>query len=355
MESLLVSSTNREELSEAVAWVAEGHPMPSDVDWSKILRELVGLEINSDLRDRAIRRAVREATVSEIDTAKVVFNLDAIPNASEIRNSLELLRGECPGGRIAQLDASALRRATARDDRVLEYLCLAVGISLNDVRDWFQGIESSRRPEALQPFVDYIRKLTNGEITPPISGAVPARAVELIRNPVGLAGIDDFLDQGIRYEELLLQRLVGGPWLAHKNTTSNFPNAVAADLLSGLLAEGGIDFRRATTVGGTASQKDLQELSGIPKKQIGLVCLAKSGVPVFAVAFSSARDGGTARANGDGLLQIPNDAIPVALVLTGLGWSDRGETDRLAKKFEGRLYTEKTVHSLVALVAGATA
>jgi hypothetical protein len=178
--------------------------------------------------------------------------------------------------------------------------------------------------------------------------SVPARAVELISTSYkGWAGIEDLIEQGVPYEFLLTQRAVGGGWLAHKNRTSNFPNISAAGKLCAKLGEKGIDFRRASTVGGDSKQGDLQKLSGIYNKRVGVVTL-KDYEPKFAVAFSSARDGGTARANGDGLLQLPTADVPLGLVLTGLGWMERSETDRLATKFDGHLYTEHTVEHLVA-------
>jgi hypothetical protein len=151
---------------------------------------------------------------------------------------------------------------------------------------------------------------------------------------------------------LLAQRSVGGPWLAHKNKTSNVSNIAAAESLSVELKRRGIKFLKASTVGGDVRQIDLQTLSGIPKKQVGLVVLS-SDAPVFAVAFSSARDGGTARANGDGLMQIPQNETPLALFLTGLGWSPRPETDRLARRFSGRIFTELTVLELADLIEAA--
>jgi hypothetical protein len=349
--SEILQSTGRPNVPEAISWLAEGHPTPDETDWGSILRFLVATDPNSEIELRALRRVVKEATASEVDTAKVVFNLEAIPSPEELRDCLGELRDQCADRKLSNLDPSALRRAVAKNPRVVEVLCLAVGISLNDAKDWFPGIETSRQIEVFEDFLSFIARLIAGEVAPPILGAEPARAIELILKPGGFDRIDYYLENGVPYEILLAQRLVGGPWLAHKNTTSNFPNAMAADLLSRLLTERGIDFRRATTVGGSASQRDLQQLSGIPKKQIGIVCLTGEAKPVFAIAFSSARDGGTARANGDGLLQIPSDSLPVALVLTGLGWSDRGETDRLARKFAGCLFTEKSIASLVDVVA----
>jgi hypothetical protein len=349
-ESAILQSTGRSDVEAAIAWLAEGHPMPAETDWGAILRFLAEGNFESGIAGRALRRVVKEATLSEVDTAKVVFNLESVPSPAELKDRLEQLRDQCDGRKLSNLDAAALRRAASKNPHVIEVLCLVVGISYNDARDWFPGLETANRLEIFREFLAFVARLIKGVVPPPIQGAEPARAVELILQPGGFDRIDHYIDNGVSYEILLAQRLVGGAWLAHKNTTSNFPNAMAADLLSKLLTERGIEFRRATTVGGAASQRDLQQLSGIQKKQIGIVCLTKDAKPVFAVAFSSARDGGTARANGDGLLQIPGDSLPVALVLTGLGWSDRGETDRLARKFGGRLFTERSLSSLVGVV-----
>jgi hypothetical protein len=146
---------------------------------------------------------------------------------------------------------------------------------------------------------------------------------------------------------LLTQRAVGGVWLANKNRTSSRANQIAAGQVAELLEEQGINFRRATTAGGTARQRDLQELSGIADKRVGVVALGQKEQAAYAITFSSARDGGTARANGDGLMQIPRTNFPHALVLIGVGWAARHETDRLAMKFDGRLFSDRSIDMLV--------
>ena len=67
-----------------------------------------------------------------------------------------------------------------------------------------------------------------------------------------------------------------------------------------------------------------------------------------AVAVSVASDGGTANESGKALLELPGRlAVPVAVVLVGLGWSGRNETAALAKALDGRVFTEQSLGELV--------
>lgn len=338
-------------MQDAIAWIAEEHPISHDANWSQLLRAIVLVAGSDDSADVAIRRVVREATRSEVDTAKVIFDHENIVHPSEYASALnELLARSCDGT-LGSLTARDVLRAQSANPLCIETLCLAVGVTYSDAVDWYCPGSTPWSLGSVRELLEYLRVLVEGRLEAPYRSAVPARAIELLAlGHSGWALVDQLRTEGVPYEVLLAQRAVGGAWLAHKNKTSNFPNSAAADALCSQLSNRCIDYRRASTVGGSSRQRDLQELAGIPKKQIGVVVVNSSGQATFAVAFSSARDGGTARANGDGLLQIPVTGVPLALMLTGLGWATRPETDRLARKFGGRLYTEQTIDDLVATI-----
>ncbi len=321
--------------------------MPQETDWPGLLRALVDLVDDSEVSSRALRRVVREVTRSEVDTSRVLFDAQDLPAPQLFADALGELLQRSEGKTLEGLTPRAVQRAQLANPAAIETLCLVVGVTYRDARDWFACGSDAWSLEQIEQLLAYCNDLVGGQIRPPIPDTVPARAVEFVTyGEVGWKLPERLRRGGVPYELLLTQRAVGSPWSAHKNKTSNRLSSATAGFLCSLLVERGIDFRRATTVGGDAKQRDLQELSGIADRRVGLVTLV-SHKPTFAVAFSSAHDGGTARANGDGLLQIPDTSLPFGLVLTGLGWSGRPETDRLARRFAGCLFTERSLVDLV--------
>ena len=345
--------TGRATSAESILWIGEGHPLASSTNWTDLMMVLVAECDSSDISMAALRRVVKEATKSDVDTSKVLFNAESIPSPKIFRDALNELLSQSPNRTLEALRPKDVVRAQRANPQCVETLCLAVGVSYSDVLDWFEVGTSAWSLPKLTLLMNHLTSLIDNRLESNVPQSVPAKAIELFEpDEVGWRSIDELQQKGIPYEVLLAQRYVGGSWLAHKNRTSNYANYAAANLLSAELAARNIEFRRAKTVGGASRQGDLQVLTGIRKKQVGLV-VVKTGQPLFAVAFSSARDGGTARANGDGLMQIPVTELPLALLLTGPGWSMRPETDRLARRFAGRIFTERTIDQLVNLIEGA--
>jgi hypothetical protein len=350
-EAAILAATRRQKLADAVAWIAEDHPMPIGTNWPRLLRALVVVADRSEVISKALRRVVKEAVRSDVDTSKVIFNYDTLPKPEDFRNALEELLGRSSSGTLEDLTARGILRAQYANDLAIETLCLAAGITYSDALDWYQVSGRSWSQQQVERLLAYIHELmSDTPVPPPIPKSTTARAIELLGGSgPGWTLVDNYVREGVPYEVLLAQRAVGGAWLAHKNATSSYPNIAAADALCAKLDARGIEYRRAATVGGSARQTDLQCLSNIPKKQVGLVVIS-GGSAAFAVAFSSARDGGTARANGDGLMQIPVPDLPFAFVLTGQGWAKRQETDRLALRYSGRLFTERSLDDLVGCI-----
>jgi hypothetical protein len=339
--------TGRDSLADAIAWLAEELPMPEGTDWSWLLRVLVDLVDDDEASCRALRRVVREVTRSEMDSSRVLFDTQDLPAPQRFADALGELLQRSEDATLAGITPRSLQRAQLANPAAIETLCLVVGVTYRDARDWFACGSDAWSLEQIEQLLRYCNDLVGGQIRPLTPDTVPARAVEfVVYGEDGWQLPERLRQRGVPYELLLAQRAVGSPWSAHKNKTSNRLSSATAGFLCSLLAERGVDFCRATTVGGDAKQRDLQELSGIADRRVGLVTLS-AHKPTFAVAFSSAHDGGTARANGDGLLQIPETELPFGLVLTGLGWSTRPETDRLARRFTGRLFTERSLVDLV--------
>jgi hypothetical protein len=347
---LVVSATGRHSLHDALAWLAEDHPLPLSTNWSDLLRALVRVIGDGRLDSRALRRVVREVSASNVDTSKVIFDATNVPHAEDFGRALQQLLSRSTDGTFGGLTPRGILRAQYAEVLAIETLCLAAGVAYADACEWFRRGGADWKVDQVEALLTYLTQLVDGQVESPIADSVPARAIEFLEgNGEGWALADRLQTSGVPYEILLAQRAVGGVWLAHKNKTSSFANMAAAELLCAELAHRGVEFRRSTIVGGSSKQKDLQDLAKIPDKRVGVVTLSGERV-TFAVAFSAARDGGTARANGDGLLQIPETDLPFAVVLTGQGWAQRQETDRLARRFAGRLFTERSIKDLVGCI-----
>lgn len=323
--------------------------MPQEPCWPQLLRALIQVLDESSQTDvAALRRVTREVTRSEFDTSRVIFDPESVPAPAQFAAAMDELVARSEDGTLGGLTPRGLLRAHYAHPLALETICLAVGVAFNDAKSWFGPSGDSWTIEQITKLLAYLDDLVEGRVSSRIPNTESARAIELVDEPTGGWRLLDHLRTGgVPYELLLAQRFVGGAWLLHKNKTSKFTNGAPANSLCGELERRGIDFRRSTIIGGEAKQKDLQELSGIPDKRVGVVVLGHHGTAAFAIAFSSARDGGTARANGDGLLKIPVTPLPFAIVLTGPGWALRPETDRLALRFAGRLFTENSISELV--------
>jgi hypothetical protein len=348
----IIEATGRSSLADAIAWIGEGHPMPATTNWTRLLQALVEAG-EKDIDRDALRRVTREVADSDVDTARLVFDPDDLPTIEDFDRAVEALLSRSSDGTFGGLSARGVLRAQRAEPLAIEALCLAAGIQESDARGWFGVSRTWREPQVVE-LLGYLRELVDGEIESPLPHSVAARALELIQGFDGWDTIDNLQANGVPYGLLLAQRAVGGVWLANKNKTSNRPNQVAAGEVCAELAARGIKYRRATTAGGEVRQKDLQDLAKIDDKRVGVVAVDSKGQPTFAITFSAARDGGTARANRDGLLQIPRTDLRHALVLVGIGWAPRHETDLLALHFDGFLFSDRSIGDLVDAVEAVT-
>lgn len=344
-EALLLGATGRSTVDEALLWIAEDHPISRDSDWSELLQAIVELLGSDETSDRALRRVVRGATVSEVDTSRILFDPDELPAPADFKLALSNLLSYSPGGTLSGLTPRSLVRAQYANPLSIPVLCLAAGVAYNDACQWFNSGSSTWKESDTAHLLKYLGELVSGGVVTPIPGSVPARGIEFFDNG-GWPVTEQFISDGVPFEILLAQRSGGSVWGLHKNKTSSVLNRATAEALVKLLTTRGIGFLRATTIGGDSRQTDLQELTGLHDKRVNLV-IVSDGQPAFLIGFSSAKDGGTARANGDGLMSIPLAPLPMAFVLTGLGWAGRTETDRLARRFDGMLFTEKSLNQLV--------
>ena len=131
-----------------------------------------------------------------------------------------------------------------------------------------------------------------------------------------------------------------------RDRTSSQITAPLADTLCGLLDDRGVAYRRSAAIGGDTPATELQKLTNCDKT-VTLAAINETDQAVFGVIFTAANDGGTANANAGKLRGMRRDpGLPIAIVAIGPGWAQRTETGDLARAFDGRLYTDRTLTNL---------
>lgn len=89
--SVVLGATERETLEEAIAWIAEGHPLNPESGLRAVLQAIIALDRKSADAEQAIRRLAREISQSDLDTASVLLNVDAITPPTYYRSALDTL------------------------------------------------------------------------------------------------------------------------------------------------------------------------------------------------------------------------------------------------------------------------
>lgn len=356
-EAVLLRATGRSTLAEAIAWLAEGHQLLGGV---APVDALVAFEVvsgNGSKATEARRRLAKEASASDIDTARDLFALNKLAAPSTYRRVLDRLAVACTDGTLANISANAVKLAQQSDPNTVRVLCLVAGITFNELGDRVTHPDFPSGPEgpwtsaAVSAAFEVIDAIVRGREKAIIPQAQPARPRELVQSPFpgmrsGWELVEAMRRGGVPYEVLLAQREVGGAWNQHRGATSSLVNHGVAKQLTELLAERGVEGLRSTTVGGEVTAAALQNLAGSAVKNVGLIAVDSRGAPAFAVWFATARDGGSVRKRVDGLGGTAQLAIPTAVVVTGPGWSSRNETGELSRTFGGHVYTEKTLERL---------
>jgi hypothetical protein len=351
-ESVIVGAARRATLVDSVAWIGDGHPLTPGTELSALLQALLLVAGRGTSGEAAVRRVVQETSRSDFDSAAIILAPEWLPSLTELRLVLETLARRSPDGTLRSLNPQAVLAAQRDQPSTVQALCLIAGMAYRDLRERADDLPSAPEGpwdrESVARAFEVIDSVVRGDLTTEVEGALPMQPVELLL-PLGrTSGWDDvqkFLEDGVPYETLLAQRAVGTGWGAHRNRTSSRVNYPFAAALASELDSRGVDYRLSTSVGGDAQPTALEELAG-SERQLGLVALSRDQRPVVGVVFSSARDGGTARANIGGLLAVADAQIPVAAVLSGRGWAQRGETVQLARALEGRIYTAASLGAL---------
>lgn len=338
----LMKATQQASLADALAWIADGYALIGDEQ--RVLRDLAAIGDGPD-RQRAAQTLTRRLSQSTVDSAAILFRLDSAQPALRYRAALDHVAGLTADRTIRTVDAKAVLAAQRDDPFTIAALSAVAGLSFGDLQERVGGLpadpEASWDPSQIKDAFRVINDIVTGAVKTELPGAVPMRPLDLMPELAGdraLSGwglVEDQRTRGVPYEVLLAQRAAGGAWLAHRNTTSSMLNYPLAQRLAESLEARAIRFHRATSVGGDIAPSVLQKKAA-SDGQVGLLAIDDRGGPIYAVAFSSARDSGTASKNANRLRNMRRDpALPMAVMVAGPGWAGRNETADLAMAFDG--------------------
>jgi len=365
-EDTLKSATGRVDAADALAWIAEGRACSPSVPTYQLLQALVAMaDTSPGVSEEALRRVVRRATSSALDTSADLLSVDSVRRPREYEEALRVLASYTSTGNLTDLTVDALAVAVTRNTLVIESLGLVAALSWRDLRERAtqRGVTLPGRSDGqwdlrqLQIVLDIVDEIVKGTATPGLPGATAARPLELLSGdepPSGWEAIQHYLDGGVSYGTLLAQRDVGSAWGAHRNRTSSAVSGLVTEQILQELTRAGITYWSTEGSGEfTVNRALLNKYAagdGFAPGQLTVVTRTSKGEPALAILVAAARDGGTARKTSATLLQVPQQLlVPAAVVLVGAGWSNRGETDALVRAFGGRVFTESRINELAAL------
>jgi hypothetical protein len=377
---LLTTVTGRRDLLDALEWVIEGRSLRVTRPTHELLTALSTLAADdanpsqAELAGWALRSYARPALRSQLDPSVELLEIDAVVPPGTYRSALEELARHTPSGTLADVTPAAIRAAHDIDPHVVETLCAVAGLSFRDLKDRAAARlpgNPRRRWSQLQAETAFavIDAIVRGAVTALSSAATAARPVEMLfaanEQPAGWAAVEALLSQGVPYEVLLTQRVVGSAWGAHRNATTNKVQQSVTTRLSKFLEEGHVPHlllrRNAKSrsllkslgleaVDDNGADADI-EGEGARAGQVA-VLVGQPDRWTLAVTVSVARDGGTANKTAGKLLELPDRlSVPVAAVLVGPGWADRNETVDLVRALDGRVFSDATLPDLAAFAA----
>ncbi|MBX7270045.1 hypothetical protein KIF24_31170 [Micromonospora sp. Llam7] len=369
--------TRRVTIKDALAWLNEDRGIERPVDLPKLLQALLALEEQTpdpelrSLAGRVSRQVCRTEIRSDLDPSQELLGLDDVIRPAQYRAALDALAARTAQRSLADVTLSAVIAAQEDDPNVVTALCAAAGLAHRDLRARVRGsslpgeLRGKWKNHQLKAVFEVIDAVISGRVSASSPAAQPARPVEhllpeldeppasTVARPRGWALVEQMRTQGVPYEVLLAQRAVGGAWVAHRNSTGSILQAAITTTLCRLLDERGVTHHRLKL--NAASRALLEKAGANPaadadggKREGGqLAILIDTAEVTHAVAISVARDGGTARKSGGRLAALPTRlGIDCTVVLVGPGWAQRNETSELARPFQGRIYTERTLAEL---------
>lgn len=362
--ALLLDVTGRNNVGDALHWIAEGRPVAGGLTTPLLAALVCCSEMGMAKAEDALRAASRLSLTSKLDTSADLLAVDSIAKPNEYEQALAEVAGRTATGSLADINVNAVTSAQSHNPLVMETLGLVAGLSWRDLRDRSEGRqvplpgESSgpwKRSQIASAFA-IVDEVVTGRVEAQLAEAVAARPVELLlTNATGWAQVETQRTGGVSYGTLLAQRDVGSAWSAHRNRTNAELSRLLVVRLLDALDEAGIGYW-STEGENPVTRKFLTEKAVHKGRkspgQLSAVTRAASGEPNYAVLVSIARDGGTARKTASTFLGLPGIlTLPGILMLVGTGWAARSETDQLVRAFRGRVFTEKSLSALALLAA----
>ncbi|WP_433585818.1 hypothetical protein [Microbacterium hydrocarbonoxydans] len=354
VSEVMISSTGRANVTDALAWIAEDRPLRSPASYD-LLRALLAEEIAGlPMAEEALRRVSRDLLRSDIDTSVQLFGVDRILGSTDCDAVIDALVAHSPTGKLSGVGAAALASVLAvHPHTVLVYLQIA-GISWSE----------ARRRSAVRLPSDHDGTWGSGQLTALVkivNDAVDTGARPPIEN-LGATGSDAWATSdtaatsGVSYGTLLAQRISGGSWIAHQMRTANDIRLHLSRSIASTLDGAGLTY--STTLPGhprCLTKTHLSRLaarSGTKVGQLAFVVENDSHLPAAAVLIAVAQDGGTARKTGATLLRTPAKLkVPAYLVVAGPGWAERSESDALVRTFDGNVFTDSSLELLASTLA----
>lgn len=361
---ILLASTKRKSVEDALLWLSEGRPYLASSQ-SALLPALVeAAELSLTAAAGALRSVTRKTLASNLDTSTSLVETDRVLSAAECDAALADISSRTFRGSLSAVTPGVLLDVHSRHPGVIEVYAQIAGLSYRELR-----ARCALLGETLP--VDPAGRWTTAQLGAVIAAvgaivtepapvadnrSVTAQPIELLLagdDARGWALVDGARASGVSYGQLIAQRLVGSSWGAHRNGTANAFRVHIAAQLTTLLDSAGVKY--LTTMAGHHSQvggQYLARLVGVDAKLVGqLAVVTKNAAdkPALAVMLAIANDGGTARKTAATLQSVPAMLrIDSAIVLAGQGWSVRGETDTLIRAFSGRAYGDGHLSELVA-------
>lgn len=361
---LLSRATGRDEVADALEWIAERRRL-STVPVNQLLQALVAASDAGLPQSRAaLREASRSALSSTLDTSADLLAIDTITVPDRYERALVELASRTRSGSLTDISAGIVGASQAANADVVETLGLVAGLSWRDLRDRATARGTTLPGESTGPWnstqietaFDIIDEVISGRRRPQIEGAAAAKPVELLLTPgsTGWETVQSLWAGRVPYATLLTQRAVGGAWGAHRNRTNNQISSLMVERLIEALDAAEVP-HWSTEGAHPVGAKFLAGKAVRAGRSVGhlqVVTRTQVDVPRLAIFVSVARDGGTTRRSAATLLKLPSELVlPGAAVLVGTGWSARGESDDLVRAFGGRIYNERTLDDLAALCA----
>lgn len=352
-EEVILRATGRRELTDALAWIAEGHSLLSAVNPSHLLRAVSQIAADYPGRNAAIRRLARLVTASSFDSSSVVLRQELIEPLDTYRKVLDLLAWKSPTKTLAGMSPSVFGASQRENPKTVEVLCAVAGLSYRELNERCQTIPSNPASpwaaSSIEEAFGAIEAALFGKGGSSSQGAVSAQPVEFVlgANVASWETVEQMRRGGVTYETLLAQRAVGSAWGAHRNRTSGDVTQEIVGEVCSKLDNRKLSYWRSKAIGGSVSKERIRELVG-GAGQIGVVLIDSSERPAYGVAFSTASNGATARKNvGRLVIAAAESQVPLAVVAIGRGWPERNETGDLAAALSGRLFGDTSLDLLV--------